>query len=586
MGTHPLTLFSFTLQKLKPYRKWFAFTLFTRLIWAVQTSLSPFLLKMIIDKIDFFAGNRSELIGHIWHLLAIYMGVWIMVSFCYRAWDYVGIKLYPALRGDVAMHMFSYLTGHSSAYFQENLTGSLQNKITDITTGVDTLVRRSEEGIALLAAIIIAVATLSLRHPLFGLILLGWFLFFVATFFLFSGKIHQRSTAFSVARTHYLGNISDTLSNIINMRLFARRQYEVVRMQEKVHVTNKRHRQMGWADLKLRSIWDMSILLTVGLMLFLLIRLYLQDRVTIGDFSFVMLLALDIFQLVWWFFAQLLPVFEQIGRSKRALKILQQAHGLQDKPDARALQVTKGEIVVDDITFGYKKEKNIFKGTSLVMAPGEKVALVGFSGGGKSTFVKLILRLFDLQEGKISIDGQNISEVTQQSLHENISMIPQDTSLFHRSLMENIRYGRIEASDEEVIEASKKAFCHEFIEALPQKYDSLAGERGVKLSGGQRQRIAVARAILKDAPILILDEATSALDSVTEHALQKSLSTLMKGRTAIVIAHRLSTLAAMNRILVFEKGKIIEAGTHAQLLKKKGTYAKMWKMQAGGFIHG
>lgn len=483
------------------------------------------------------------------------------------------------------MHMFTYLTGHSNAYFQEHLTGSLQNKITDLTTGIDTLVRRSLEGIGVLAMIIIAVTTLSLRHPFFGLIMGGWFLFFIATFFLFSNKIHRSAADFSEARTHYLGSIADTLSNIMNMRLFARKQYEVSQIREKVHFTNKKHQKMGWDILKLHSIWDISVFLPNSIILFLLIRLYIQDKVTIGDFSFVMLLSFDIFQIVWWFFSQFLSVFEQIGRSKQALTILQQVHDLQDKPHAHTLQVTRGEIMVDDITFRYKKDQNIFEGKSLLIAPAEKVALVGFSGGGKTTFVNLILRLFDVQKGKITIDGQDISEVTQKSLHENISMIPQNTTLFHRSLMENIRYGKIEASDEEVIEASKKAFCHEFIEGLPKKYDTMVGERGIKLSGGQRQRIAVARAILKDAPILILDEATSALDSVTEHALQKSLTPLMKGKTSIVIAHRLSTLAAVDRILVLEKGEVIEEGTHAQLLEKKGRYAQMWKMQAGGFIH-
>ncbi len=584
MVKHQFSLFSFTLQKLKPYKKWFALTLFTRLLWAFQTSLSPYLLKMIMDEIASFAGNQPELIGHIWPLLLICMGLWLMVSFCYRIWDYVEIKLYPALRGDVAMHMYTYLTGHSNAYFQQNMTGSLQNKITDITFGVYKLVKQSEEGVGMLAMIAIALTTLSLRHPLFGLILLGWFLFFVATFFLFSGKIRQTSTAFSVQRTRYLGNISDTLSNIVNMRLFARRGYEVEKTQEKVHLTNERHREMGWITLKLRFVWDMSMVLTIGLMLFLLIRLYMQERLTIGDFSFVIQLTLSVFMHVWWFFAELQPIFEQVGRGQQALTILQQAHGLQDEPDAQVLQVKKGEIMVENITFAYEKEKNIFKDKSVRITAGEKVGLVGFSGGGKTTFANLILRLFDPQKGKITIDGQDISAVTQDSLRENISMIPQDTSLFHRSLMKNIRYGRLDATDEEVIEASKKAFCHEFIDALPKKYDTLAGERGIKFSGGQRQRIAVARAILKDAPILILDEATSALDSVTEHALQKSFDTLMKGRTTIVIAHRLSTLAAMDRILVFEEGKIIEEGSHNALLTKKGAYERMWKMQAGGFM--
>ena len=236
------------------------------------------------------------------------------------------------------------------------------------------------------------------------------------------------------------------------------------------------------------------------------------------------------------------------------------------------------------MTFHYDEGAHLFNNKNVIIQSGQKVGLVGLSGSGKSTFVNLILLLFDVESGKIVIDGQNIRKVTQESLRENIAMIPQDVSLFHRTLMENIRYGRTDATDEEVIDASKKAHCHEFISQLKEGYESLVGERGIKLSGGQRQRIAIARALLKNAPILILDEATSALDSLTEKLIQDSLHALMQGRTTIVIAHRLSTLSEMDRILVFDKGQIVEDGSHDDLLKAKGHYSRMWAMQAGGFL--
>jgi ATP-binding cassette subfamily B protein len=236
------------------------------------------------------------------------------------------------------------------------------------------------------------------------------------------------------------------------------------------------------------------------------------------------------------------------------------------------------------VSFRYQRNRQLFKNKSLAIAAGQKVGLVGVSGSGKTSFVNLILRTYEVEQGRILIDGQDIARVTQESLHQAIAMIPQDTSLFHRSLMENIRYGKLDASDAQVMAAARQANCDEFIDKLPQGYAAMVGERGVKLSGGQRQRIAIARAILKDAPILILDEATSALDSVTERTIQDTLQSLMQGRTTIVIAHRLSTLAQMDRILVFGGGTIIEDGTHEGLLAAGGEYARMWRMQASGFL--
>jgi ATP-binding cassette subfamily B protein len=272
------------------------------------------------------------------------------------------------------------------------------------------------------------------------------------------------------------------------------------------------------------------------------------------------------------------------GSVDQALTLLKEAPEIQDAPSAGELVVNKGKIVFDNVNFNYKGADSLFDNTSVTIEPGQKIGLVGYSGGGKTTFVNLILRLYDVTNGCVLIDGHDIKQVTQDSLRANIGMIPQDPSLFHRSLMENIRYGKIDASDEEVIEASKRAHAHEFIEKLPNGYESLVGERGVKLSGGQRQRIAIARAILKNAPILILDEATSQLDSVTENFIQKSLKELMTGKTTIVIAHRLSTLLHMDRILVFDAGKIVADGTHGELLAQNSLYKTLWDAQVGGFL--
>ena len=272
------------------------------------------------------------------------------------------------------------------------------------------------------------------------------------------------------------------------------------------------------------------------------------------------------------------------GKITQALRTIQLVPEIQGKPDATTLIVNQGSIVFDKVSFNYKGTQYLFKDKSLIIESGQKIGLVGYSGGGKSTFINLILRLYDITEGAILIDGQNIQDVTQNSLHNALSVIPQDASLFNRSIIDNIRYGRINATDEEVIEAAKKAYAHDFIMKLAEGYNTCAGERGTKLSGGQRQRIAIARAILKDAHILIFDEITSQLDFLTENFIQNSLWNLMQDKTTLVIAHRLATLLNMDRILVFDHGKIIEDGTHKDLLLKNGFYRRLWDAQVGGFL--
>lgn len=287
---------------------------------------------------------------------------------------------------------------------------------------------------------------------------------------------------------------------------------------------------------------------------------------------------------IWFISYQFSQFARELGVIGNALSLLQRPHDIIDASNAYNTHFTHGEIRFEQVHFSYRDHRPIFSNLSVTIPAGQKIGLVGFSGSGKSTFVNLILRFYDLKSGRITIDQHDIAQIKQDCLRAQIAMIPQDPMLFHRSLMENIRYGRLDATDEEVIHAAKLAYCHDFIMELEEQYQSLVGERGVKLSGGQRQRIAIARAILKNAPVLILDEATSALDSVTEKQIQTSLQNLMKERTTIVIAHRLSTLAEMDRILVFNQGQIIEQGTQEELLNKDGHFSMLWKMQNGGFL--
>jgi ATP-binding cassette subfamily B protein len=329
----------------------------------------------------------------------------------------------------------------------------------------------------------------------------------------------------------------------------------------------------------------LSILFIVGVFVLngFMITRWLQGVISTGE-------VIQIFNTTWnvimvlWFAGETIPqFFQSVGIATQALSVMNDPQDVLDKAAAVPLSVEKGEIVFENVSF-YYGEKQLFENKDVYIKAGEKVGLVGYSGAGKSTFVNLILRFYPVEKGRILIDGQNIADVTLESLRSQVTLIPQDPLLFHRSLEDNIRYGRVEASKDEVIKAAKGAHCDDFIQKCPQGYATFVGERGTKLSGGERQRIAIARAMLTHAPILILDEATSALDSVTERYVQDSLEKLMQKRTTLVIAHRLSTLAKMDRILVFDQGKIIEQGSHADLLAQNGHYAHLWRSQAGGFL--
>ncbi|MBD3330346.1 ATP-binding cassette domain-containing protein, partial [Candidatus Peregrinibacteria bacterium] len=350
-----------------------------------------------------------------------------------------------------------------------------------------------------------------------------------------------------------------------------------------------------WLKKSLKA-WDLNvyldaiqtllmIVLEVGIF-YIAIKLWVKDIIGIGGFFIIQAYVLEMFHNLFMFGRALRDIYEKIANAEEMTLILQKPHEVKDKSNAKAIKVTSGSVEFKNVNFSYKaKEESVIENFNLKIKPGEKVALIGPSGGGKSTFVKLLLRLYDIQEGEIIIDGQNIADITQDSLRREVTLVPQEPILFHRTLKENIKYGNRSASNKEIIAASKMAHCHEFIEALSEKYNTLVGERGIKLSGGQRQRVAIARAILSNAKILILDEATSSLDSESEVLIQKALQNLIKNKTTFIIAHRLSTIMSADRIIVLDQGKIIEQGTHADLINKKGSlYNKLWHLQIVGYM--
>jgi ATP-binding cassette subfamily B protein len=386
------------------------------------------------------------------------------------------------------------------------------------------------------------------------------------------------------ARAAVIGVIADILTNMASVRLFASKRFEHSYLKRSVDFSVERDQTRDWFFLKLHALQGGSFLLFQVVCFWWMLNGLVSKTISPGDFVLVLTLNLHIIENFWNIAKEMRDFWEKMGNIVQGLKIIQSPIDIHDSSDAQQLVVTKGEIVFDNVQFQYHDAESLFEHESVVIKSGQKVGLVGYSGSGKSTFVNLILRLFDVTAGKIMIDGQDIREVTQDSLHEAIAMIPQDPSLFHRSLIENIIYGRRDATRDEVVIAAKRAYAHEFIVELSLGYNTQVGERGVRLSGGQRQRIAIARAILKNAPILILDEATSQLDSVTEGEIQESLWNLMQDKTTLVIAHRLSTLLHMDRILVFDQGSIVEDGSHEELLERNGLYKKLWEAQIGGFL--
>lgn len=581
----PRTLSTFIWYFVKKHKLGFLSLCIIALLWAIEKSLSPYLLKVLINRVAVIPSFSRDLIEVIMlPAIAYYLSSNSSLVF-FRFYDYAFLKMMPVLQKTIWKEMFSYLSHHSHSYFSNNYAGALANKINDMVRSIEVIITMlSDVLLSHFLALIIASITLLFIHPSFGLILIFWAIFFIIMNLHFSIKTREYTKLLAEARSTLSGKVVDSLTNISNVRLFSAYKYEEEYLERTLADVLARDQYLQQYLLKVKIAQAIAHSLLIAIMLIILIYRRLKGVITIGDFALVLVLSQNIADIVLRVSEKLLKFSEAIGIGKQALSIIAQPHEIVDNFSAKKLIVIKGSIRFEKVHFGYIRDSDLFKNLNIEILSHQKVGLVGFSGSGKTTFLNLILRNYELQGGEILIDNQAINSITQESLHKSISADPQELILFHRSLMDNIRYGKLDASDQEVIEASKKAHCHDFITEIPGTYEALVGERGVKLSGGQRQRIAIARAILKNAPIILLDEATSALDSETEKKVQESLDYLFKNRTVIIIAHRLSTLRGVDRILVFKKGQIIEDGTHKSLLAKKGYYATLWNMQVAGFL--
>jgi ATP-binding cassette subfamily B multidrug efflux pump len=494
-----------------------------------------------------------------------------------------------------------HVVRQSWAFFQNDFAGRIANRIMQTGPALRETVVALITGVwYILVYGTGALLLLGRADPWLALPVVLWFCGYLALLRLIVPQMRDRSKEVSEARSALTGRIVDSYTNILTVKLFARARDEDDYVRESLeHHTGKFHRSLRLNTLFGFSLSTLNALLvtsTGGLAMLL----WSQGRVEVGTVAMALPLAWQIVSVSGWVAYQVTTIFENVGVVQEGMMTIARPIALTDAPQAPELAVSRGEIAFENVRFGYGRMPRVgsdgqvrnfpvMDGLTLTVKPGEKVGLVGRSGAGKSTLVNLLLRFFDLEGGRILIDGQDIAHVTQESLRAQISVVTQDTSLLHRSIRDNIRYGRPEASDDEIIAAAKLAHAQEFILDLEdwkgrRGYEAQVGERGVKLSGGQRQRIAIARVILKNAPILVLDEATSALDSEVESAIQQSLGTLIAGKTVIAIAHRLSTIARMDRLIVLDHGRIVEQGTHAELLRAKGHYAALWQHQSGGFI--
>jgi len=548
--------------------------------------VTPWVLKNLIDTVS---NNEPGL--SLWpvlnKILLTMLGLYIFGFICWRSQGFLAADVQSRTMTDLEKTSIRHLLGHSYRFFTNNFAGSLVRKVSRLSRGYERIL--DETSYRFLPLVVIVIGTfigMLIKFPVAAYLFIGWILLLVIVNYIGARWKLKVDVLRATADSEVTGVASDIVTNINTVQLFTGDNFENNRFGEVKDNWRRLQRKGWWQGETLFAIQGLILIpLEIGV-LWLGAWWWIQGDFTAGDFVFLQTYILAVIYRAWDLSRGFRAVFEGFADAKEMVEVLKTKHEVRDTTGARELKVKEGIIEFKKVQFYFQSNRRILTKFNLSIKDGEKVALVGPSGAGKTTVTKLLLRLFDIKGGRILIDGHDISKVTQESLREAVSLVPQESILFHRTIMENIRYGRRGATDQEVIEAAKQAHCDEFIQNLPDGYSTYVGERGVKLSGGERQRVAIARAILKNAPILVLDEATSSLDSESESLIQDALRKLIADKTVIVIAHRLSTIMMMDKIVVMDKGQIVAQGTHNDLLEEDGIYQKLWKIQAGGFLEG
>lgn len=578
-----MNVVSFIYAATKPYLRFIAIPATNSVVQSFFLVTIPYLLKKIINAAQ--APDANELM---WYG-GCFIALEFVLNICYRLADWGLLKYEPALRNNISILIFKQLSLQPHRFFQNNFAGAIAAKLGNCVSAIPTILTTLIYGFLMnICSFILAIIMMATVSPWIAYALMIWTIAFSACSILTMKKYQFLAIDSAKKGAGVMARCVDAITNMLGVRLFSRTNEETAVIEESQKTYLAASQKRRWFSLGLNMAQGVSFWIYQAICVAVLIWLRTTHAVTPGDFGFILMINISLVDILWKLTELMRDFADHWGQVSEALETFYAPLEVQDVPNASNLVAANGEIKFDHVRFSYPGGESLFQNKSITIPAGQKVGLVGFSGGGKSTFVNLILRLYDITSGHIFIDGQDIAQVTQASLRSAIAVVPQEPSLFHRSVYDNIKYGNLTADEKEVIEAAQQAAAHDFIIKLPQGYSTTVGERGTKLSGGQRQRIALARALIKDAPILILDEATSQLDTVTEQTIQLALDEWFAKhkhshhQTTLVIAHRLSTLLHMDRILVFDKGKIVQDGSHTELIAQEGLYQTLWHTQVGG----
>lgn len=546
--------------------------------WPLDLVLIPYFNKLFVDRV-----SSSKDIHFILKPLIFIFLIKVLANILNRIYDIIWLKFITRFKSNIRKYLLSYIQNHSYSYFTKKMSGNIAKRALDLSNHAEPLLMFFNAHLfPMLFAMLLTIYLTYKISVLFSIIFILWFTLDICLAMILSSKAVFLAKITSTKMAILSGNFIDSISNIVNVKIFGSQLAEqkyIDKFQEEEVIA---HQNVLFQSVKIRSVINFVDTIVFLFFFILLFKLYEKGEVTLGDFMLIYGFYHNFGRSVSMMGRRISDMFNKIGESKDHLDILLSDHEIIDSEKAKNIKVSEGKISFENVSFKYD-DKEVISNFNLSIGKREKIGIVGASGAGKSSLLTLVMRFYDF-DGKIVIDGQDISKVKQNSLRSQISYVMQDSMLFNRSIKDNISYGNSNATFEDIRKAAKLASIDEFINTLKKGYDTVVGERGVKLSGGQRQRISIARALLKNSPILLMDEATSSLDSETEKSIQDSLKYLMKDKSVIVVAHRLSTISKMDRLIVMNEGRIVEEGTHAQLLATKGIYSKLWKMQSDGFI--